>query len=174
MSEYTDYYALRTDDPAWLRDALVAAGAEAVIFDTEIETPARPAWCPVALFGDDAVLARLGPAIHIRVDEDQHGWQLSLLSEEGYRSVTFFDRPFGQDGHVPDGFLPVPPAPIPPQGEAFLARFFGLDWAVLRPVLVPGGFEAFCDATGLPCLILLDQHIRIPPPGGAVLASELG
>ena len=181
MSEYTDFYAVRVPDPTGVVAALQESGAAGIVFDDLVGTVTSPVWVALALDSGEAALTRLGPAIHMRVNEDGHGWQLRLIAA-AIRCFTFFGPPVPEALQRSAGRLrPGGPAPISAGDAELLHTTFVRPWPVLEPTLVAGGFEPFCAVTGVPFLLMLDQHgalldltFRAARPDRVILASTLG
>lgn len=185
MSEFTDFHALQTDAATLgaLRGMLVehVGGADVpldelgvdfteglhVVEDAWTKAP-KPLWIKLGITGTVDDLAKLGPAVHIRVEEDFSSWALDarcggasftgavLLEQEMYREAT-------------DGVPLYDPAA---SGDALagVATCLGLDAGQLHATLQPDGGEAFSAAVGIEYEQMLDTTLDEITPGEVVFS----
>lgn len=177
VSEYSDYYAVQTEQPSELVDQLNDLGFECVVFDDWLFDEQLPAWVPIATDESAEALTRFGPVIHLRVNEDRHGWQLIVYDYDGEGFYTFFDEGFDDEHETPDGFLPVPPRAPDDEDARRLSATFGVDWERLAPTLAPGRLADFSAVTRVPWIDMLDQTLiaaaRPEESAPALRASDL-
>ncbi|MEM9584575.1 MAG: hypothetical protein AAGA08_15810 [Pseudomonadota bacterium] len=172
MSEFTDFHAILTEAESLsaLRGALeqVVEGAyvpldeldEDALLDVSTMEAAwvdhsKPLWIKLGVRGTVEQLAKIGPALHLNVEEDFTSW--SLDARCGDVSLSFAIL------RAPDIYREAT-AGIPVYDQSLntkaLANCLGVEDSALRATLAPNGGEPFCELLGISYEQMLDMELE--------------
>lgn len=163
MSEYTNYFATRSEKLDSLKVKFLEKGITAVIDDIE-SNDWLLFYCPYR-FSDDGLWSTvkeiLPNILEIYVEEDGKRWSLRGSINEKERFFEFYSE---NDTLISE------------EDEKFLSELTGVSFENFKNFLKMGAQYDFCKAINLPYLELMDQKLlttSLKNGGGVILASSL-